>query len=355
MRVTPDVALTGETATVQYTRASFGKTPLTAGLQIFAALFFASYFFFWVFMIAGMRLAVYAGIISSFGAWLISAAYVASIFLYKPHKNKGWYFQWFLHSIFVDLVLGYYNARAVREGPPLDPKKRYLFAMAPHGVFGVCRAFSGGTLWRSFYPGISARWGSFGAAFSIPGVREFSLCCGCLDASRGVLTRAIKRGENVILLPGGEKEMMLTDGTSPVTQLVLADRKGFVRLAIANGMDLVPGFCFGEKWVHEAVRLPAAVRAFLYQRFRLAGVVLKGRWWTFLGYVTRADGSDLSLGYVWGAPIAVRHEPEPSDEYVDEVHRMYTEAIVALFERHKRSFGYAADETLEIVSAKRSV
>ena len=42
------------------------------------------------------------------------------------------------------------------------------------------------------------------------------LCCGCIDASRPVLTRAIKRGENVILLPGGEKEMMLTDGSSTV-------------------------------------------------------------------------------------------------------------------------------------------
>ena len=50
------------------------------------------------------------------------------------------------------------------------------------------------------------------------------LCCGCIDASRPVLTRAIKRGENVILLPGGEKEMMLTDGSSTVTQPVPAGR-----------------------------------------------------------------------------------------------------------------------------------
>ena len=120
-------------------------------------------------------------------------AYFAQIAVYRPQNGKGWPFGWFLYSGFVDLVLGYYNASCSREGPPLDPARRYLFAMSPHGVFGVCRAFSGGSLWRSLFPGIRPRWGSFGGAFFIPGVREFSLCCGCLDASRGVLERAIRR------------------------------------------------------------------------------------------------------------------------------------------------------------------
>ena len=66
-----------------------------------------------------------------------------------------------------------------------------------------CRAFSGGQLWLKLFPGIAARWGSFSGAFYLPGVREFSLCCGCIDASRPVLTRAIERGENLHLLPGG--------------------------------------------------------------------------------------------------------------------------------------------------------
>ena len=66
-------------------------------------------------------------------------------------------------------------------------------------------------MWRTLFPRISARWGSFGGAFLIPGVREFSLCCGCLDASKRVMEGAIRRGENIMLIPGGTRELLLTD------------------------------------------------------------------------------------------------------------------------------------------------
>ena len=39
-------------------------------------------------------------------------------------------------------------------------------------------------------------------------------------------------GENLILLPGGIDEMNLTDGESKETQLVMTDRKGFVKISI---------------------------------------------------------------------------------------------------------------------------
>lgn len=338
-------------ATIEYAQAPMASP--RGLLQIVAALFFSSYFFFWAIGLALLVQAVWLNVISTQSGVLISLAYAASIVVYKPHLGRGWYFHWFLYGPLTDLVLGYYGGRCIREGPPLDPKRPYLFAMAPHGVFGVCRAFSGGQLWRRLYPGISARWGSFGGAFWIPGVREFSLCCGCLDASRQVLTRAIERGENVMLLPGGEKEMMLTDGTSTCTRLVLSDRKGFVRLAVQHGMDLVPGFCFGEKWVHETVLLPKPLRTFLYRRFRLAGVLLKGRWGTFLGKLQKADDTPIRLGFVWGKAIPVTRDAElASAEYVDRVHAQYMAAVRDLFERHKASFGYAPEETLELVSAK---
>ena len=128
----------------------------------------------------------------------------------------------------------------------------------------------------------------------------FSLCCGCLDASKPVLQRAIKRGENIMLIPGGTRELMLTDGTSCETKLVLLGRKGFVKLALRNGMQIVPGFCFGEKWVHDIVLLPAPLRSFLHRRFKIAGCTLAGRWWSFVGKVAKGDGTPISLGYVWG-------------------------------------------------------
>ncbi|CAE8609726.1 unnamed protein product, partial [Polarella glacialis] len=160
-------------------------------------------------------------------------------------QGKGWPFHWMLYGPLTDFVLCYHDATCVREGPPLDPQGKYLFAMYPHGVYGVCRAFSGGVgLWRTLFPGISARWGSFGGAFYLPGIREFSLFAGCIDASKPVLERAIRRGENLYLLPGGIDEMNLTDGQSTDTKLVMVDRKGFVKLAIENGLDVVPGFCF---------------------------------------------------------------------------------------------------------------
>lgn len=316
-------------------------------LQVLSALFFASYFFFWAVGVAiWLACSPWAlNLLSWRVLWLAGLAYVLQLALHRPHLSRGWPFHWFLYGGLVDYVLHYYDATCVREGPAPDPGGRYLFAMYPHGVYGVCRAFSGGSrLWRVLYPGISSRWGSFTAAFLLPGIREFSLCCGCLDAGKPTLERAIRRGENVTLLPGGIDEMNLTDGKSKETKLVMLDRKGFVKLAIENGMDIVPGFCFGEKYIHATVQLPAALRRAL-RPFRLSGTLLRGRGITFLGFLRP------SLGYVWGEPIPVKQQRPVTDDYLDEVHKKVTEAVSGIFERYKARFGYSDDEVLTMVSA----
>jgi len=276
--------------------------------------------------------------------WSFSALYTLQLFFYRPHLSQGWPNKWFLYGWLCDYILCYHDATCIREGPKPDPSGRYLFAMYPHGVYGVCRAFSGGVRnWRALYPGIFARWGSFGAAFWLPGIREFSLFAGCLDASKPILEKAIRRGENVILLPGGIDEMNLTDGSSKETRLVMLDRKGFAKLAIENGLDIVPGFCFGEKYIHKTVRLPAFIRAAL-RPLRLSGTILRGRGPTFLGFL------EPPLGHVWGQPIKVKQQRPVEDAYLDEVHGEVVRAVRSIFERHKSRFGYAEDESLVMVS-----
>jgi len=299
---------------------------------------------------AGILLALsYCGLCSNFTIGCITGLYFMQLLLYRPHNYRGWP-PLLLYSRLTDFVLHYYDGVCLREGPAPDPAGRYMFACYPHGVYGVCRAFSGGNRnWGQLYPGISSRWGSFGMAFFLPGVREFSLFCGCLDAGKPTLLRAInKYKQNVTLLPGGIDEMQLTDGTSTNTQIVMSDRKGYAKLAIETGSDLVPGFCFGEKWVHKTLLLPRWIRAFLYKTFKMSGVLLKGRGPTFLGYL------EYPLGFVWGEPIPVRQEYPVTDKYLDEIHGKMQAAVRSIFDRHKKNFGYSDDEVLTFVSVKEA-
>ena len=98
--------------------------------------------------------------------------------------------------------------------------------------------------------------------------------------------------------------MMLTDEKSSDTKIVLKNRMGFVRLAWENGMDLVPVFCFGEKWTCNKVNLPKFLRKIL-EKIRMAGTILKGRWGTLLPNTYHHKHGELSLGWVFGAPIPV--------------------------------------------------
>merc|ERR1711907_18261 len=318
-------------------------------MQTACALFFASYFFFAPIM-AGILFAFsYCGVCSNFTIGCILALYFLQLALYRPHNYRGWP-ALLLYSKLTDFVLHYYDGVCLREGPAPDPKGKYMFACYPHGVYGVCRAFSGGTRnWGQLYPGITSRWGSFGMAFYLPGVREFSLFAGCLDAGKPTLLRAINDyNQNVTLLPGGIDEMQLTDGSSSNTQIVMSDRKGYAKLAIETGCDLVPGFCFGEKWIHKTVLLPRWIRAFLYKTFQMSGVLLKGRGATFLGYL------GFPLGFVWGEPIKVTQQNPVTDEYLDEVHGKMQVAIRSIFDRHKSNFGYSKDEVLTFVTVKEA-
>jgi len=314
-------------------------------LQVLCALGFTSYFFFWaigllLWLLVSPRM---LGLCSWKGLYCFAFLYFLQFFTHKPPLNKGWPHKWFLYGRVPDYVLSYHDATCIREGPPLDPKGQYLFAMYPHGVYGVCRAFSGGVRnWGALFPGIFARWGSFGAAFYLPGIREFSLISSCVDASKSVLEKAVKRGEGISLLPGGIDEMNLTDGQSKETKLVMLDRKGFTKLAIENGLDIVPGFCFGEKWIHRTVKLPGFICAFL-RPFRLSGTLVRGRGPSFLGFLR-------PLNYVWGEAIKVKQQRPVDEAHLNEVHAEVMKSVQGIFDRYKTRFGYADDETLALVS-----
>eukprot|EP00299_Pterocystis_sp_00344_P014394 c7125_g1_i1.p1 GENE.c7125_g1_i1~~c7125_g1_i1.p1 ORF type:complete len:343 (-),score=80.25 c7125_g1_i1:44-1072(-) len=288
---------------------------------------------------------------------VVVALYVLQMLLWKPQIGKPFkYWKFVLFNSLLDPILSYLGATLIREGPPLDPTKQYMFAWAPHGILGLCRMGSACSSWQKLFPGVTPRWASFGAAYYIPGIREFSLATGTMDASRKVMERQIQKGDSVHLIPGGIQEMMATDGESTQTAIVIKNRFGFVEVAVEGGLSLVPVFCFGEKWTSHKLMFPKFLQSVLHTKYRLSSILPISRFYTFLPYDRYPDGRYINMGWVFGEPIPVQKMASSDPkfrEYVHKLHETYVKHLEEIFERHKRRFGYAKEETVVFLEVKK--
>jgi hypothetical protein len=94
----------------------------------------------------------------------------------------------------------------------------------------------------------------------------------------------------VDVVQGGSDEIFETHPESPVTTLVL--RKGFVKLAIQTGANIVPGFVFGEKWLYHRREISPAVKNWFMRNLRMPLIVFWGQIEqpTVLCMLVQADG-----------------------------------------------------------------
>eukprot|EP00400_MALV-I_sp_L67-5_P001091 gene1091-1028_t len=271
---------------------------------------------------------------------LLAGGYWFQLFFYNPQYDEGFeLYDYFLFSPLMHCFLHYLSATLIREGPPTDPRRKVMIAMAPHGMLGICRGGFTGTAAQELYPGVEGlRWGSFGMAYKIPGIREFSLLAGAVDAGKATLVKREQDGESLALLPGGIQEMLLTDGTSNVTKLCLKGRYGFVKLAKEQDMLLIPTFCFGEKWTCHKVLLPFWKTL---HKFRLAGALFFGRWGTLLPEIEKP------VAWVYSEAIETRGRE------IEDIHAEFCKRLEETFERNKETFGYSADERLEFLEVTK--
>lgn len=336
---------------LHYPRRKFSQNPL-GSLWDTLVTFVLWHYLLWGLAGGGASLLVYVFCVGPFlsMSWLIFhagvVAYVVQLVAWRPQNRAGvprWLWHSFRFASVFDSSLRYGDCSFIRELDPETEEARsdakYLFAWAPHGIMGLCRGGSGSGNWAKMYPGVYGMWGSFGAAFYLPGIREFSFLTGCVDAGRKTLAR-VADTESIHLIPGGIREMLLTDPYSKVTRLCFRDRFGFAKLAWEKDLKLVPVFCFGEKFCYDKVLIrPAWLRKILL-RNQLTGTGLVGRFGcTFL------PKNDKKLGWVFGRPI----DPKKFESY-EKMHAHFLDEMARLFETYKADFDYGEDEVLEIVN-----
>ena len=164
------------------------------------------------------------------------------------------------------------------------------------------------------------------------------------DAARRASTRALRKrnpqGVSVGVMVGGIAEMYLQH--PDYERIKLLDRKGFVRIAIEHGADILPVYMFGASRMMSFG--PPWLMA-LSRRLRASLGVLYGAWGTPVPRRTRlrmAVGVPVPVG-----PAMQRGQPG-FDARVEEVHAAVVAAVRATYYKHRAAYGWA-DRELVVV------
>ncbi|XP_022692203.1 2-acylglycerol O-acyltransferase 2-A-like [Varroa jacobsoni] len=243
----------------------------------------------------------------------------------------------------------YYPVRLIKTAE-LPADRNYIIGYHPHGIIGsgaIVNFATEATRFSETFPGIVPYTLTLRMNFLFPFYRElpllYGMCCVSKKSLEWILNNRGKGNAAVIVIGGAQEVLDAHRGSD--YHLTLAHRKGFARVALENGADLVPVFSFGENDIFYQVENPpgSKLRAFQERFKKLFGIspaIFHGRGvfqYTW-GYVPfRAP-----ITTVVGSPIHVDRVANPTQEQVDELHTKYIEQLIDLFETYKHRCGESA-------------
>ncbi|KAI4564467.1 hypothetical protein MJT46_010265 [Ovis ammon polii x Ovis aries] len=279
-----------------------------------------------------------------------------AIWLYSD-QNKPWqggrHSEIVRHWVIWKHMKDYFPVSLVKTAE-LDPSRNYLAGFHPHGVLSIgvfTNLCSESTGFFSVFPGIQPHVTTINIFFWIPFFRDYIMKGGLVPVDKKSVAHILSRkgsGNLVVITVGGIKEALKT--RPGANKLVLRNRKGFVRLALMHGADLVPIFSFGDNdlFVHPKKSLGFWWKWFIDQLYKKTGVALplfygRGVFQYSFGFIPYRR----PITTVVGKPIEVQKTPHPSQQEVDRLHQRYMNELENLFEAHKLKYNVPKDQHLE--------
>jgi hypothetical protein len=340
---TPPVSLNAKHAT-EFTDASLLDT-IAAG--IVGNLFGNSLCVLAIVLATSRYLGVTPYVLAVFGAYWGHAVFVSKAHIVGAPRA------WFQNSALYRHLSSYFGFSLVGDAP-LQPGQKYIFCVAPHGIHGLgTGAFMHhGSCFYERYPFLRGRMVGLVATvlFKIPGVREVFLWSGCRDASRHVAERALREDNSLFIIIGGEAESLLSRRGHDEIVAAGKGRQGFVRLALANGAQLVPFYMYHNVDTYYTSHAFWRLRKWLSKRWQVCLPLFAGRWGTPTPInvrMTLAVGNPVPLPAV--IPLDARGVPTP--EVVEAYQAAFLAELRRTFEAHKAAAGYHPARMLKIVEA----
>jgi len=288
--------------------------------------------------------------------WLIplAACYTLNLIILTPHLKPHNGLSLLRDSEFFRSHFDYFPM-TIHTNANLNSDSQYVFGVHPHGIhcwplsLFSCRKSSFFERFPNVKPCIGL---AASILFWIPGVREVFLAMAYCDAGRSTAQKILNEGYNLYVCTGGEAESMLTEKGKD--RVVLEDRKGFIRLALSYGVDIVPIYGCGVTNVYKTYSAGWTVRKWIQKNLGLALPVFHG---CFFGMPYSRPISVL-VGKPIKTPKPEKVGYKPDDKLVDEYHKKYMKALKDLFDEYKvkdEVVGYDESRVLEIVSSKKSL
>lgn len=273
----------------------------------------------------------------AWGAWLVlTSMYYLYIFLTfrgQPEVTGCRYlgedlklFGFTLYT-FLDGVDRYFKGKIVAV-EPLKKDQHYVFAFHPHGVqpFTVMWIQLSKS-WREGFPGLRFSVMTASVMHFVPVMRDILQWLGGREVSKESIINALGKKESILLVPGGQQEMMESQSKTEEIRII-TKHQGFIRIAMQSGTPLVPVLSFGEVEVMDFVRVPALQRFFISR----VGIPVPFFPYGLLGFPIPRP---VPCVVVFGKPIPVKKEENPSAEAVKKVAAVYFKQIEEIFEKYK--------------------
>jgi 2-acylglycerol O-acyltransferase 2 len=161
------------------------------------------------------------------------------------------------------------------------------------------------------------------------------------------------KGRAVTIVIGGARESL--EAQPGTLRLILKGRKGFVKMALRTGADLVPVVGFGENDLYDQLSPKVYPMVHKFQMivlkvFKFTVPALHGR--GVLNYDVGLMPYRRPVNIVVGKPIRVdqSHGAQPAQADIDRLHELYVQEVERLWETYKDQFATGRKSEMELIS-----
>jgi len=122
------------------------------------------------------------------------------------------------------------------------------------------------------FPDMHSRWFTYmklraaaaSFCFWLPGMRHAFLRVGITDCSEPYMRKLLSKGRTVAVFPGGARESCFA--TPGLYRLYLTGHRGFLRLALETGNDVLTCYTFGDEALWKQLQDPPAWLAYILRK-----------------------------------------------------------------------------------------